>query len=230
MHACVQYVYTIYYIYNTSRLRAHVVLTRAQDADGTQHVRYQQTFRGIPIWGEQVIVSEDKSGNLKNLFGRSVAGLGVRAAGDVAEHLHELSEVAHHLGGRRHLHDVTEHVIHFGIGIGHFGPTHLINAQRARLLAQVRELAARHAVQVHLAGAATQIAFESAVGVAYLFPVAGDGANVRPIQPGGAVGVAQGALDFAIGYMKERRTFGRPLADIRSETACGWQSGMKAWA
>jgi alkylation response protein AidB-like acyl-CoA dehydrogenase len=25
--------------------------------------------------------------------------------------------------------------------------------------------------------------------------------------------IAQGALDFAVGYMKERRTFGRPLAD-----------------
>jgi alkylation response protein AidB-like acyl-CoA dehydrogenase len=28
-----------------------------------------------------------------------------------------------------------------------------------------------------------------------------------------AGGIAQGALDFAVDYMKERRTFGRPLAD-----------------
>jgi len=35
----------------------------------------------------------------------------------------------------------------------------------------------------------------------------------RPTIGAQAVGVAQGALDFAIGYLKERRTFGRPLAD-----------------
>ncbi|MDO8362239.1 MAG: acyl-CoA dehydrogenase family protein [Actinomycetota bacterium] len=35
----------------------------------------------------------------------------------------------------------------------------------------------------------------------------------RPTVGAQAVGIAQGALDFAVGYMKERRTFGRPLAD-----------------
>ncbi|MCB0980254.1 MAG: acyl-CoA dehydrogenase family protein, partial [Ilumatobacter sp.] len=35
----------------------------------------------------------------------------------------------------------------------------------------------------------------------------------RPTIGAQAVGVAQGALDYAVGYMKERRTFGRPLAD-----------------
>ncbi len=35
----------------------------------------------------------------------------------------------------------------------------------------------------------------------------------RPTIGAQAVGIAQGALDFAIGYLKERRTFGRPLAD-----------------
>jgi alkylation response protein AidB-like acyl-CoA dehydrogenase len=35
----------------------------------------------------------------------------------------------------------------------------------------------------------------------------------RPTIGAQAVGIAQGALDFAISYMKERRTFGRPLAD-----------------
>ena len=35
----------------------------------------------------------------------------------------------------------------------------------------------------------------------------------RPTIGAQAVGIAQGALDFAIGYMKERKTFGRPLAD-----------------
>jgi len=35
----------------------------------------------------------------------------------------------------------------------------------------------------------------------------------RPTIGAQAVGIGQGALDYAIGYMKERRTFGRPLAD-----------------
>ncbi|HQY86568.1 MAG TPA: acyl-CoA dehydrogenase family protein, partial [Ilumatobacteraceae bacterium] len=35
----------------------------------------------------------------------------------------------------------------------------------------------------------------------------------RPTIGAQAVGVAQGALDYAVGYMKERRTFGRPLAE-----------------
>ena len=35
----------------------------------------------------------------------------------------------------------------------------------------------------------------------------------RPTIGAQAVGIAQGALDFAIDYMNERRTFGRPLAD-----------------
>ena len=34
----------------------------------------------------------------------------------------------------------------------------------------------------------------------------------RPTIGAQAVGIAQGALDFAVGYMKERTTFGRPLA------------------
>jgi len=51
------------------------VLTSATDGDGTKHYRYQQTFRGVPIFGEQVIVSEGKDGNVRNLFGRKVEGL-----------------------------------------------------------------------------------------------------------------------------------------------------------
>ncbi len=52
-----------------------VVLTAAKDPDGTHHYRYQQTFRGIPIWGEQVIVSEKINGEVKNLFGRRIDNL-----------------------------------------------------------------------------------------------------------------------------------------------------------
>ncbi|HVR81500.1 MAG TPA: M4 family metallopeptidase [Luteimonas sp.] len=51
------------------------VLTSAVDPDGTRHYRYQQTFRGVPIFGEQVIVSEGKDGAVRSLFGRKVNGL-----------------------------------------------------------------------------------------------------------------------------------------------------------
>jgi Zn-dependent metalloprotease/PKD repeat protein len=51
------------------------VLKTDRDADGTVHYRYQQMFRGIPVWGEHVVVSEDRDGALKSLFGRSVDGL-----------------------------------------------------------------------------------------------------------------------------------------------------------
>ncbi len=42
---------------------------------GVRNHRYQQTFRGLPIFGEQVIVSEYTDGNLKTLFGRKIDGL-----------------------------------------------------------------------------------------------------------------------------------------------------------
>lgn len=51
------------------------VLTSSTDKDGTRHYRYQQTFRGVPVWGEQVVVSETKAGSVKNMFGQRVGGL-----------------------------------------------------------------------------------------------------------------------------------------------------------
>jgi alkylation response protein AidB-like acyl-CoA dehydrogenase len=37
----------------------------------------------------------------------------------------------------------------------------------------------------------------------------------RPSIAAQAVGIAQGALDYAIGYMKERRAFGKPIAEFQ---------------
>ena len=56
----------------TSALRE---LRSTVDRDGTKHYRYQQTFRGIPVWGEHVLVTERKDGTVRNLFGRQVNGL-----------------------------------------------------------------------------------------------------------------------------------------------------------
>ncbi len=60
---------------NLDRESALRVLATSTDADGTLHYRYQQTFRGVPIWGEHVVTSDDKNGNLRSLFGRAVGGL-----------------------------------------------------------------------------------------------------------------------------------------------------------
>jgi len=38
----------------------------------------------------------------------------------------------------------------------------------------------------------------------------------RPTIGAQAVGIAQGAIDYAIGYLKQRRQFGRPLADFQA--------------
>jgi pseudolysin/vibriolysin len=45
-----------------------------QDRDGTKHYRYQQSFRGVPVFGESIVVTE-KDGAVKNMFGRKVEGL-----------------------------------------------------------------------------------------------------------------------------------------------------------
>jgi len=37
----------------------------------------------------------------------------------------------------------------------------------------------------------------------------------RPTIGAQAVGIAQGALDYAVGYMKERKAFGKPIADLQ---------------
>ena len=52
------------------------LLMRAQRADhGVRNYRYDQTWRGIPIFGEGVVVSEDGAGNVRSMFGNLVSGL-----------------------------------------------------------------------------------------------------------------------------------------------------------
>ncbi len=52
------------------------LLMRAKREDrGVRNYRYDQTFRGIPVFGEGVVVSEDASGNVRKLFGNLVDGL-----------------------------------------------------------------------------------------------------------------------------------------------------------
>ncbi|WP_324291555.1 M4 family metallopeptidase [Corallococcus sp. BB11-1] len=57
-------------------------LIRSVSDHGVRNHRYQQTFRGLPIFGEHVIVNEDASGELRALFGRKVTGLEREISGD----------------------------------------------------------------------------------------------------------------------------------------------------
>ncbi len=78
-----------------------------------------------------------------------------------------------------------------GIGARHFVPAGVVDAERARLLAQVGVLAAGHAVHVHLGRAGTHVALERRVAVAHLLPVVGEHAQVVGVEPGFARPVAQ---------------------------------------
>lgn len=49
----------------------------SKDPDGTTHYRYQQTFRGIPVWGEHVVASDNNDGTLRSLFGHALGDLSV---------------------------------------------------------------------------------------------------------------------------------------------------------
>jgi Zn-dependent metalloprotease len=52
------------------------LLMRSRRSDhGATNFRYEQTWRGIPIFGEGVVVSEDVAGNARGLFGTLVSGL-----------------------------------------------------------------------------------------------------------------------------------------------------------
>ena len=55
---------------------SNLLLATRHSEFGKRNTRYQQTFRGIPVYGENVIVSENaKTGRVEALFGRLVTGL-----------------------------------------------------------------------------------------------------------------------------------------------------------
>jgi vibriolysin len=51
------------------------LLRSNRDRDGSTVYRYQQQFRGVPVFGEHVIVREGKDGQANRLFGRMITGL-----------------------------------------------------------------------------------------------------------------------------------------------------------
>ena len=56
----------------------------ATDKDGTRNYRYRQTYHGIPVFGENVIVSENADGSVRHAFGHRLDGIGADVASLVA--------------------------------------------------------------------------------------------------------------------------------------------------
>jgi vibriolysin len=54
---------------------SRLVMKRNVADHGVRNYRYDQTFRGIPVFGEGVVVSEDHAGNVRRLFGNLIGGL-----------------------------------------------------------------------------------------------------------------------------------------------------------
>jgi Zn-dependent metalloprotease len=52
-----------------------LVLKERQTSHGVRSHRYRQMFRGLPVYGEDVIVNEAEDGRVKSLFGRLTEGL-----------------------------------------------------------------------------------------------------------------------------------------------------------
>jgi Zn-dependent metalloprotease len=51
------------------------IATASIDQRGGSHIRYRQTFRGVPVWGEAIAISRDSLGRVQNVRGRLVRDL-----------------------------------------------------------------------------------------------------------------------------------------------------------
>ncbi|GAB3349931.1 hypothetical protein GCM10027430_12600 [Lysobacter tyrosinilyticus] len=54
---------------------SYLVMQSSHVSGKSVNRRYVQTFRGLPIFGENLVVSEDDKGNVQALFGRKIEGL-----------------------------------------------------------------------------------------------------------------------------------------------------------
>ena len=54
---------------------SHLLMKAARKDNGVRNYRYTQTYRGIPIFGEGLVVSEDSDGNVRTMFGNMISGL-----------------------------------------------------------------------------------------------------------------------------------------------------------
>jgi len=54
---------------------SRLLLVARKSSLGVRSHRYVQTFRGLPVFGEGIVVGEDAAGNVRTLFGQKVDGL-----------------------------------------------------------------------------------------------------------------------------------------------------------
>ena len=74
------------------------LLMRVKREDhGVRNYRYDQTWRGIPVFGEGVVVSEDGAGNVRKMFGNLFSGLDQ----DIASTTPRLGKAAALVAGKR---------------------------------------------------------------------------------------------------------------------------------
>jgi Zn-dependent metalloprotease len=68
-------------------------LRKSTDFNGVTHSRYQQTFKGIPVWGMQAVVSKDPGGHVVRLNGNFIHGAGPDV-GTIPANLNAQAELA----------------------------------------------------------------------------------------------------------------------------------------
>ena len=103
---------------------------------------------------------------------------------------HHQRKIADHLRRRRYLDDVAEKHVGVGIGAGDFVPAGL-QSERARLLLEVGELAARHLMEIDLGRAGAEVGFEGDVFCPHRLEVERDAADSLRIKAGVAVSVSE---------------------------------------
>ncbi len=76
---------------------SRLLMKRNRASHGVRNFRYEQTFRGVPVFGEGIVVSEDGAGNVRKLFGNMVSGL----EQDIASVTPKISKAQALIAGKR---------------------------------------------------------------------------------------------------------------------------------
>jgi Zn-dependent metalloprotease len=59
------------------------LLRETTDTNGMTHLRYNQMFNGIPVWGYHILAAKNKYGCLRSLHGTKIEGIAVDLANTV---------------------------------------------------------------------------------------------------------------------------------------------------
>ena len=62
--------------FGLSQRETLVVSKSRADARGVTHTRYRQTYQGVPVWGESLVIGRDQSGRATYVRGRLIRDLG----------------------------------------------------------------------------------------------------------------------------------------------------------